>query len=281
MSKSIVGSNKDRNNKPRRRVSIHGKPKAGKTIGALGLVEGMGVLMKRFNMTAAQLQKEKWTKVNALWVSADTNATEGARVRRIEVPEIDMASMFVDAQTDMLTILEEVTDAVYDHVEKEKPQLVCIDTASALDKPVIRYLEENGPRTKSGARDSFAIWRMNINMHERFHTNMSSLPCDVIFLMHSKPRSDSESSAKKDRSQNLAGGLADIRFDFSYQDVDNIYCRHTDLILCADKVKNGTEYEHALFNEEHAGFMVGSRYGNLVPGRITKTLWETFQDVEK
>lgn len=276
-AKSLVSSNKDRNTKPRRRISIHGKPKAGKTIGALSLIENIVPLMKRFTMTREQLAKEKWVKANALWVSADTNATEGPRVRRLEIPEIDMSSMFVDARSDMLTILEEVTDAVYNHVEKEKPQLVCIDTASAIDKPIMGYLEENGPRTKAGARDSFAIWRMSVGLHERFHTNMSALPCDVVFLMHSKPRSDSESSEKKARSQNLAGGLADIRFDFAYQDVDNIYCRHTDLILVADK-KDG---EFALFNEEHAGFMVGSRYGNLVPGKITKTLWETFQDLEK
>ena len=276
-----VTSNKTRG-ASRRRVAIHGKPGSGKTTGVMGLVENGGGLMRRFTETAAQISKEKWVKLNALWVSADTNATEGARVRRIEIPEVDAMDMFADDQdgTQALEVLEKITDEVYDYVKKEKPQLVCIDTASAIDKPLMRTLENTAPRTKSGARDSFAIWRMAIAVHDRFHTNMNGLSCDVAFLMHSKPRSESESSEKKARSQAVAGQLADIRFDFAYEDVANIYRRHCDLILVADKEKTGAGFEHVLYTEEHGGFESKSRYGNLVPSRITEPLWDVFQAVE-
>lgn len=273
-----VTSNKERGSK-RRRIAIHGKPGSGKTCAAGGLVEGMGGLMRRFSETRAQLDKEKWVKLNALWVSADTNATEGFRVRKIEVPEVDLMDLFADDQdgTQALEILEQATDIVYDHVKKEKPQVVVIDTASAIDKPLMRTLENTAPRTKSGARDSFAIWRMGIAVHDRFHTNMNGLGCDVVFLMHSKPRSESELSEKKARAQAVAGQLADIRFDFMYEDVANIYRRHCDLILIADKAKGSTEAEYALYTEEWGGFESKSRYGNLVPGKITEPLWDVFE----
>lgn len=273
-----VGSNKNRGSS-RKRLAIHGKPGSGKTIGALGLVENVVSSLKRFSMTKKELDGQKWVKANALWISADMNATEGARVRKIEVPEIDLADEFANDPdaAGTLDILEEATEAIYNYVNKEKPQLVCVDTASAIDKPLGRYLENNAPRTKSGARDSFAIWRMNIATHERFHNNMMGLECDVLFLMHSKARSESDSAAVKARAQAVAGQLADIRFDFMYEDVANIYRRHNDLILVADKEKTATGESYSLYTEEHGGFESKSRYGNLVPSRIVEPLWDVYK----
>lgn len=274
---SHVSSNKQR--KGRRRISIHGKPGAGKTTAALSMVEGFSKLLPRLFMDSTALRKTKWEKVNALWVSADTNATEGARARRIEVPEIDMSKLFDDAPKEVLEVLEEVTEDVYNYVDKEKPQLVCIDTASKFDKPIHRFWEDNAPRTKSGARDSFAIWRSMIATHERFHSNMNALSCDVVFLMHSKPRSESESADKKARAQAVAGQLADIRFDFMYEDCANIYRRDCDLILVADKAKDRgrTVAEYALYADEHGGFETKSRYSGLVPDKFPTDLWGMYQ----
>ena len=274
--KSNVTSNKER---PfYRRVAIHGKPKAGKTTAALGLAENMQTHMKRFAMTKAQLEKEKWVKADVLWLSADANATAGARARKIEVPEINLQGLIAEAPVgEVLEILEECYEDIATHVAKAKPQLIVVDTASAVDKPLLRYWENNAPRTKTGSRDSFAIWRSMIADHERLHTVVSGMSCDVVILMHSKPRSESESADKKARAQAIAGQMADIRFDFMYEDCANIYRRHNDLILVADMEKKGGESSYALYKDEHAGFEAGCRFGDLVPSKIECSLWECYQ----
>lgn len=272
---SIISSNRLRGN--RRRISIHGKPGAGKTVAAASLVEGFHVHLERFTMPQEDMLQTPWVKLNALWLSADTNATEGLRARRVEIPEIDVSAMLDDAPGEVLTTLEKITEAVHDHVRNTKPQIVCIDTASKFDKPVHRFWEDNAPRTKQGYRDSFAVWRNMISTHERFHSNMNVLPCDVVFLMHSKPRSESESSEKKARAQAIAGQFADIKFDFMYEDCANIYRRDCDLILVADKMVNRNEIKYALFSDEHGGFEAKSRYSGLIPNELPTDLWGVYQ----
>lgn len=246
----------------RKRTFIHGRPAAGKTFTGLSMDEAWPETMPA----------KKWVKLEGtLWVGIDQNATVGCLEKRIEVPVIDMSAEIARCDpenpantSNILDVIERLVDALHNHVAKNKISHVGIDTVSKLDRAICRYWEANGPLTKAGHRDSFAIWRSIINTHDRFHQAMNALPCDVTFLFHSKPQSESDQMVAKTLASGLASG-GDIVFDVAYNDVRNIYRRDLDLGLVVIREDEGGYARRHVYVSPKQGFEAKCRYEDSLP----------------
>lgn len=259
-----------------RRVGIHGKPGSGKSTLA-------ATLSSKCPLNIPPTKKTYLPEV--LWVPFDTNATSALKDIKLKVDEVPMADLMYQYPV-IGDLLNATTDYIFDAVENKDKTIIVLDTLTKLDKMICRWWEENGPTTKSGARDSFAIWRNVPAMHERFHTNVDLLEVDVVSLFHSKPHGESDSAKKKAKAGAVAGTntLAGLyRFDFMYEDAVNIYRRDLDFILVTEckKLKNG-KYDYAVYTDPQDGFEAKSRFRNSLPeGRHKSHLRKIYEEVEK
>lgn len=235
----------------RRRVTLQGRPGSGKSV--------LGATLSEFCPT--ELPAKEWVNLeDTLWIPFDTNATAALTDCRLQVQAVPVTDIAYDLDNDLPKVLQTITNVVYKAVEDGK-KLVVVDTPTKLDKMLLDYLEEHGPTTKSGARDSFGIWRQMVSYHQRFHTNLDQLPVDLVFCMHSKPRSESDLAERKARAAGVSG-TADIRFDFMYEDCVNIYRRDFDFIFVTDSSNRGGKHNYKCHLDPFQGFEAKSRYRN-------------------
>ena len=226
----------------KKRVVAHGPPGSGKTFFAASLSKSW----------PKSLPAKKWTKLSdVLWVPFDSGALDGLLEQKIEVPSIDVDAIL--EEEDVLGALEEITDIVYD----ESPEIVVVDTVSKLDKEFLGFWNENAPLAKGGAKDGYAIYREVLATHRRFHANFDALPCDVIFLCHSKPRP--ESADRKQRAGGLPG-MSDIDMDLTGQAL-NIYRQDSSLVVSIEAVPVGNgKFQRFAWTTPHKGFEAKNRF---------------------
>jgi hypothetical protein len=267
----------------RKRIVAHGKPGAGKTTLA-------GTLAPNWPGHG----NKRWTKLEkTLWCSFDENATNPLLEHRCEVAELDwytfpdllLREKIVDQEQldglDDLDLVEAMFDRAVLEVGSWTNGLLVVDTFTALDSIIFAWWQENGPKTTGGKKDTFTLWRNTVRNHDKLRQKLSRLGCDVVWLGHSKPRSDSDSSEKKGRAQSLAGRFTDIRFDVSYEDVANIYRQHNDFVFVVDMESSNKGDEYWIYTEEYEGFEGKSRFRNIVPAKAPADLGEVYRQLEE
>lgn len=237
-----------------KRIAVHGKPGSGKTTLAATLSE----------FCPEVLPAPQWTKLeDIIWVPFDTNATDALTDVKLEVDEVPVNEIInsFDKIGDVMRCIDDAVMAAHERGYKT----VVFDTVTKLDKMMLAWWDANGPRTKSGGRDSFAIWRSVTAMHQRFHENSDLLDMNVITLLHTKPVSQSDSGVQKNKVGATAGSIIDSRFDFMYEDTVNVYRRDTSHIFVTDCQKKGKEYVYQIHDDSYNGFEAKSRFRNSLP----------------
>lgn len=186
--------------------TIHSQPGNGKTFAALTASE----------QCPKDLTKKQAKKVNIndmVWLSADRGATDGFRERGINVPYVVDLSWLMRAPirgekkpyaSNILDALPMLIDIAYQRVEQGETKWVVVDTVSSIDRLLNTYWEDNCPRSKSGAEDRFAMYRMIMKYHSQFYQAMSLFPCGVIFLAHTKALIEGEDANAKTKAKAAA-----------------------------------------------------------------------------
>lgn len=259
----------------RKRHSVHGPPGSGKSFAAASLDPKF------------KLNNKRWVKLdNTIWVPLDEGACSGLLEHKMEVAEVPVQTIW--QEHGVVDGCDVILDFLYDNV---KPSTnVVIDTLTSLDQEIMDHYDsdEHCPRTTSGKRDSFALQRRVVALHNLFKRGLFGLNCNLVVLMHSKPLTDNSDTDKKTRAQAPQGEHSPFAPDFYYHAARNIYRRHCDVIQVANvrKIKvqgKPPKKQYVLLSDsmESDGFETKNRFQKYIKPVETRTLYEIYSDIEK
>lgn len=239
------------------RVLVHGLSKVGKT------------------WLAASLS-EHWPEgplSDCVWVSVDQGAINGLKSHGIKVPmNVDINKMLLPGKDgsaaqarNIIDAMPKVSQAVRACVFQGGAKIVVVDTLSALDDKFNFYWSQNCPTTRSGAEDRFAMYRLIGTTHQRFYTDMNTLPAHVIYLTHSKALIETDDKNQKNRQKALSiPGMYDLAPQITGQsallytkNVDNIFA-----LVAKPKVGKRNEFERTVFTSPNGGMQANTRFQN-------------------
>jgi hypothetical protein len=231
---------------------------------------------------------KKWVKLKStLWVLYDAGGLDGLLDNKIEVDYVDPYEILKDH--DLIDGQNVMFDLLYKMVKENGYKHVVFDTITRYDKDLNAYWDddENCPKTKQGAKDSFGVWRAIGNTHKRFHDDADGLPCDVTFLMHSKAMSESASLQKKGKAASTPGS-SDFVIDFKYYDMGNTYRANASIIAAIHTIKEPKGKKRYAFlesgqgaDEEGLGFEAKNRFQSSLPdGKYPADLGLLYSKIE-
>ena len=259
------------NNVEFRRLVLLSRPKVGKTSTAV-------TLSRKFD--ESKLGKVWQNLSDTLLLEADLEGDLVLQANKIEVDTINLHALTKPGgrvSPNLPDVLKAVFETVRDQVMNNGKSLVILDTPSELGATILEYYTKTAaaPRTKSNAVDSFAVQRLDTHLHSWIHSTLTSLPCDLVFCIHTK--SAGEGFTQKAKADGMEGELPDTIMDFYYTASGNIYRRNMSLIASVQADKRGKRW---LYTQVKYGLEAGSRFQSILEDREETNLSQLYAKID-
>lgn len=212
------------------RAIVYGPPGHLKTASSVTMSEKCPADWTHLRLTTPP-QREEVALDDMLWIGFDSQALLGFKQLKVTAPIIDLSTATLAT---LSAELKATPTLVADRVAKGLTKTVVVDTVSALDTMV------NVGHADAGL-EKFDLFREVLFSHQRFQAALKKIPCNILFLCHSKAVFEvggtSESSMKQAENQAKkvqATGTGSIIPSITGQGLE-LYRRDVSLIFSVSK----------------------------------------------
>lgn len=137
--------------------------------------------------------------------------TEGSTVGTLtdfDDDVVDIISTEKDTPEDSFIFLNTILDKFFDSNETHPYDVVIVDTFDVAQDQAKAYFMRNAPLTKSGEKDTFAVWRNVQEWSEKVARGLKRMKALGILVVHEKK--DTDEDGKTTIQLKLAGAAKDV-----------------------------------------------------------------------
>jgi hypothetical protein len=206
-----------------------------------------------------------------LHIAFDSDAGVGARANGILVPTIDVRKLMTPPKAgearpyakNILEALQFISKSIRNAIASGVETII-VDTVSMLDKDLTGYWDMNCPTTKSGAKDTRAMWTLLFNTHKRFHADLRFVNANLLIACHSKAVIESDTKEGADQALKMkAAGLPEIVPDLTGKSV-NLYQGDASAIFYMTKKRTPSGFKRTLHTMTAGEALVKNRWEGLL-----------------
>lgn len=138
----------------------------------------------------------------------DTEGSTVGTLTEFDDDVVDIVSTEKDTPEESFIFLNTILDKLFDSTETHPYDVVIVDTFDVAQDQAKAYFMKNAPLTKSGERDTFAVWRNVQEWSEKVARGLKRMKALGILVVHEKK--DTDEDGKTTIQLKLAGAAKDV-----------------------------------------------------------------------